>query len=139
MTKEVNHISPDMDATAAIALLQKMQISGLPVVDENNKLIGMFTEHEILSNILPSYIQNVGAFVYENSPKVIKDKVNAFSGLKVRDIMRKDLISVNEDTSIYEVARLMLTKKARRIPVVNKDNQIVGIIARVDLVKALFS
>ena len=60
MTKELTSVLPDASATEAVELLLKMQISGLPVIDENHKLVGMFTEKEVLTGILPSYVDKVG-------------------------------------------------------------------------------
>ena len=51
--------------------------------------------------------------------------------------MRKDIVTVDEDTALSEVARIMLTQKIRRIPVLNKEGKVVGIVARQDVVKAL--
>ena len=138
MTKEVTHVSPDTNAQEALDLLQKMQISGLPVIDDKNKLVGMFTEKEVLSAILPSYLERVGRFMYQENPKAVRQKIVALRDMKVKDIMRKNVISVDEDTALCEVARIMLTQKARRIPVLNKAKDVVGIVARGDVVKALF-
>jgi len=136
MTKDVTSISPEMNAKEALNLLLKMQISGLPIIDEKNKLVGMFTEKDILRNILPSYIEKVGRFVYEDNPKVIRKKFQDLKDLSVSKLMRKDVVTVDEDTSLCEVARLMLTQKVRRIPVLNKEKKVVGIVAREDIVRA---
>jgi len=136
MTKDVTSISPEMNAKEALNLLIKMQISGLPIIDEKNKLVGMFTEKDILRNILPSYIEKVGRFVYEDNPKVIRKKFQDLKDLSVSKLMRKDVVTVEEDTSLCEVARLMLTQKVRRIPVLNKEKKVVGIVAREDIVRA---
>lgn len=138
MTKEVTSVSPDANAKEALELLRKMQISGLPVIDETNKLVGMFTEKEVLTAILPSYVEKVGRFMYQENPKAVKQKVASLSTVKVKDIMRKEVVTVDEDTALCEVARLMLTQKARRLPVINKTGEVVGIVARGDVVKALF-
>jgi len=138
MTKEVTSLSPEINAMEALNLLQKMKISGLPVIDEKNKLVGMFTEKGILSAILPSYVEKVGKFVYEENPKVVKQKISALQNTKVADVMRKNVVTVDEDTTLCEVARIMLTQKARRLPVLNKAQDVVGIVARGDVVKALF-
>jgi CBS domain-containing protein len=136
MTKEVISISPDMTAKEALGLLQKMQISGLPVIDAQNKLVGMFTEKEVLSAILPSYIEKIGRFVYEENPKSIKKKFQDLAGLSVSRLMRKEVITIDKDTSLCEVAHLMLTQKVRRIPVLDKEKKVVGIVAREDIVKS---
>ena len=136
MTREVKSISPDATVPEALDLLEKLEISGLPVIDEKDKLLGMFTEKDILSHILPSYIHNVGRFVYEQNPKATKRKFAELSKIKVRQLMRHDVVTVTEDTTLCEVARMMLTQKARRIPVLDKSGKVVGIVARCDVLKA---
>lgn len=138
MTKKVISIKPEDNAKTSLDLLFKMQISGLPVIDQKGKLVGMFTEKEVITKVLPTYMENVGGFVYDDNPKAVKQKVLNFDKLKVSDVMRREVITVDEDTALCEVAHLMLTQKARRIPVVNKNKDIVGIASREDLVKALF-
>jgi CBS domain-containing protein len=135
MVKDVTSISPETGADEALDLLQKMQISGLPVIDENGKLVGMFTEKNILSYILPSYIEKVGRFIYEENPKSTKKKFMELNKIKVRQLMRKDVVTTTEDTTVCEAARVMLTQKARRIPVVDKSGKVVGIVARCDILK----
>lgn len=136
MIKDVASISPETSADEALGLLEKMEISGLPVIDENGKLVGMFTEKDILSYILPSYIEKVGRFIYEENPKSTKKKFMELNKIKVRQLMRKDVVTTTEDTALCEVARVMLTQKARRIPVVDKSGKVVGIVARCDILKA---
>lgn len=138
MTRDVNGVTAEMNALEALNLLQKIEISGLPVMGADKKLVGMFTEKEVIAAILPSYVEKVGRFIYQENPKAVKHKVLMFGGIKVKDIMRKDVVTVDEDTALCEVARIMLTQKARRIPVLNKEKEVVGIISRGDVVKALF-
>jgi len=137
MTKEVKTISPDMNAKEALRLLEQMEISGLPVVDQSGKLVGMFTEKDFLSYVLPGYIQTVGKFVYENNPKAARKKVAQLADMQVAQLMRKDVVTVNEDAALCEVARIMLTQKARRVPVLDSAGKMVGIAARCDVVKAM--
>jgi len=139
MTKDIISIAPEASAQEALSLLDKMKISGLPVLDQNKKLVGMFTEKEIIARILPSYVENVGDFKYEENPKSVRLKVLSFVDLKVREVMRKEVVTVDEDATLCEVAHIMLMQKARRIPVLNKQKQVVGIASRGDLIKALFS
>lgn len=138
MTRKVISVKPEDNALDSLNTLLMMQISGLPVIDEKGIILGMFTEKEILVKILPSYVGNVGVFRYEENPKAVKLKVAALRFLKVKDLMRKEVVNVDEDTALCEVARIMLTQKARRIPVLNAAKKVVGIVARIDVVKALF-
>jgi len=137
MTREITSVSPEMSARDALHLLQKMQISGLPVIDDNGKLLGMFTEKDILSHILPSYLEKVGRFIYEDNPKAIKKKFSELSNKMVKQLMRKDVLTVAEDTALCEVAKIMLTQKVRRIPVLDKSAKVVGIVARNDILRGM--
>lgn len=136
MTKEVNSISPDISGWEGLMQLSNNKISGLPVIEPGGRLVGMFTEKDALSFILPSYVEKVGRFIYEENPKGIKRKLAELNKLKVSQLMRKDVITIGEDVTLCEVARVMLTQKTRRLPVLNKSGKVVGIIAREDVLKA---
>ena len=138
MTKELTSVLPDASATEAVELLLKMQISGLPVIDENHKLVGMFTEKEVLTGILPSYVDKVGSFTYQDNPKAVKQKVINMRGQRVKDMMRRNVITIKEDANLCEAARLMLIQKCRRLLVLNGAGEVAGIVARGDVVRALF-
>lgn len=136
MSKDVTSISPDTSVREALKLLEKLKISGLPVIDDKDKLMGMFTEKDVLSYILPSYIEKVGRFIYEENPKATKKKFAELGSIKINQLMRREVVTATEDTGLCEVARLMLTQKARRIPVLDKTGKVVGIVARCDVLAA---
>lgn len=137
MTKEVISVKPEDNAKDALNLLFKKQISGLPVIDSNNKLVGMFTEKEALSYVLPSYIEKVGRFIYQEDSKSTKKKYTELGKLKVSQLMRREVVTTTEDTTLCEAARVMLTQKARRLPVLDKSGRVTGIVARGDILMAL--
>lgn len=137
MTKEVTSINPQMNTREALDLLFRMQISGLPVIDSGGNLIGMFTEKEFLAAVLPTYIDKVGKFVYEQNPKAVKRKAAKLDTLKVEDVMRREVVTVDENAALCEVAHLMIAQKARRVPVLGADKKVVGMAARGDVLKAI--
>jgi len=137
MVKEVDSLSPDISVKEAMDILLKRKISGLPVIDTAGKLAGMFTEKNILSYLLPSYIEKVGRFVYEENPKATKKKLAELCQIKISQLMRKEVVTTTEETALCEAARIMLTQKARRLPVVDKEGKVVGIIAREDILRAM--
>jgi len=138
MEKEVVSVKPEDNVIDVLDLLLKMQISGLPVIDAQGKLKGMFTEKEVLAHILPSYVEKVGRFVYDENPKAVRQKIVSLRTKKVEEIMRREVVTLDEDTALCEAASTMLTQKARRIPILNKAKEVVGIVSRGDVVKALF-
>lgn len=137
MVQKVESLSAQSSAREAMDILLKRKISGLPVLDKDGKLLGMFTEKNILSYLLPSYIEEVGRFVYEENPKSTKRKLSELCNIKVGQLMRKDVVTTGEEATLCEAARIMLTQKARRLPVVNKEGKVIGIVAREDVLKAL--
>lgn len=135
MTRNVRTLLPDTPVKDAIAALLAQKISGLPVVDSAGKLVGMFTEKDVLKSVLPSYVSQVGKFVYENTPKTMTAKVAKLDEFKVADLMRREVVTVTEETPVSEVAHIMLTQNVRRIPVVDRDQKMVGIAARSDVLE----
>ena len=111
MTRKVCTIQPEASAQEAAQLLDQMRISGLPVVDEDGKIIGIITEADIISKV---------------------DR----EGLRVADIMSHEVIFVSEETSVSEIAMLLTDRKIKRVPVVN-DGKLVGIVSRADIVHAV--
>ena len=111
MTRKVCTIYPEASAQEAAQLLDQMRISGLPVVDEDGKIIGIITEADIISKV---------------------DR----EGLSVADIMSHEVTFVSEETSVSEIAMLLTDRKIKRVPVVN-DGKLVGIVSRADIVHAV--
>ena len=137
MTRDFRSIDPKDNVFDVLVQLFKTKISGLPIIDKQGKLMGMFTEKDALSYVLPSYIQKVGKFIYEENPKSIKKKFSELINIKVTEIMRKEVITTTEETTLCEAARIMMTERARRLPVVDLEGKVVGIVARCDILKAL--
>ncbi|HZU71104.1 MAG TPA: CBS domain-containing protein [Ktedonobacteraceae bacterium] len=111
MTRKVCTIQPEASAQEAAQLLYSHRISGAPVVDADGKLIGIITEADIIS-------------------KVNRD------GLRVGDIMSHELLVVNEETPVSEIAMLLTERKIKRVPVV-ENGKLVGIVSRADIVHAV--
>lgn len=137
MVKDVESLSQDISVKEAMDILFKRRISGLPVIDKAGKLVGMFTEKNILSYLLPGYIEKVGRFVYEENPKATRKKLAELCQIKVSQLMRKEVVTTTEDVALCEAARIMLTQKVRRLPVVDKEGRVIGIIAREDILRAM--
>lgn len=136
MSKKISSIPPDMNAKEALAILLKSKLSGIPVIDGGGDLAGVFTEKEILQAILPAHVKHVGAFVYAETSKAEIKKLASLETLFVKDLMRKDVPVIDEEASLTEASRIMLTKSERRIIVI-RDKKPVGVITRCDVVKAL--
>lgn len=136
MSAHVKSVSPEMNAREALKFLLESGVSGLPVIDGAGKLLGVFTEKEVLKAVLPGYLKDVGDFVYGGEAKAGLKKLAHLDKFMVRDVMRAEITTVKEDASVAEVSRLMIAKSERRVMVV-RDGRTVGVITRADVVKAL--
>ena len=108
MTRDIITVSPTMKVKELAMTLIKNQISGAPVASKDGKIVGVVSEADIVAK----------------------------KGKDVRAIMSKKVISITEDASVEEIARLMTTHAIKRLPVMNED-KIVGIVSRADIVSAI--
>ncbi len=121
MTKNPIYVTPEMSATDAKALMLKENISKLPVLDKNSRLVGIITKND-LSKAGPSAATTLD--MYEMSYLLSK--------LKVEKIMTKKVTSVSPDEVVEEAARIMSDKGIGCLPVM-QDDVMVGIVTESDL------
>jgi CBS domain-containing protein len=114
MTPELVTVHPDASIEEAIELLLREQISGLPVIDDDGRLVGVITEFALL------------AVAYDRRVK----------NHKVSQHMTRELITVEADDPVSRVADLCIVHRVRRVPVMQRG-RLVGIIARRDVLRAL--
>ena len=117
--------SPDMAVTEAQNLMAENKIRHLPILDEDQKLVGLITQRS-LESALPSDVSSFSRFEISYT----------LSQLKVHSIMIKDLFLVDPDTPIEDAALLMADKKLGALPVV-KDGSLIGIMSGEDLFIAM--
>jgi len=144
MTTRVITIFPDSEILDAVKLMVENNISGLIVVDKNNKVVGVISESDIVNALKSSFpeisitsnislslllLLKKGLQVYMEAKKLAK--------LKVKDLMTKKVFSVKPEDTIEEAARIMSEKDGKRLPVIDENNNLVGIISRSDILKAL--
>ncbi|MFQ5790627.1 MAG: CBS domain-containing protein [Acidobacteriota bacterium] len=120
MSKLIATLSPDTDIYTAIQTLLKKRISGAPVVDDRGGLVGMLSEKDCL--------------------KVLT--AEAFEGLpegKVADYMTSTVEVVLPSTHIWDIVHQLLNRRFRRLPVVDRDGRLVGLVTRRDVLAAIES
>lgn len=132
------------DSIANVAtLLIREKIGGLPVVDEENKVVGIISETDIMQKETdiesPRVINFFQGLIFLDDIKKLEDDMKKVAAYKVEDLMSKDIITVNEDDSFDYVANVMIKKSINRVPVVDKENFLKGIICRYDIIKAMYN
>jgi CBS domain-containing protein len=137
MTAQVVTVHSDSPVSDAARLMLQRKISGLPVVDAGDHVVGIVTEHDLLrrrtdgpGSKSPHWLRLM------TEPGKITDESFRFEGAKVEEVMTRDPLTITEDTPIEEACRLIKENGIKRLPVV-RDKRLVGILARADLVRAL--
>jgi CBS domain-containing protein len=137
MTRSIVSVSRDAPVAEAIRLMLDNHISGLPVIDEANQLVGILTEGDLLrrgetgtERHRPRWLEML------MGPGRLADEYVRTHGRKVEEIMTRDLISVTPDTPLDEIVGLMERRRIKRVPVLDGDRP-VGIVSRADLLRAL--
>ena len=125
MTKNVETAMPEFSVSKAFQILTEKGHSQLPVVDENNKLLGLITE-KLLAEVNPSKATSLS--VYEINYLLSKTKVS--------DIMKTGVFKINQNSLIEDAALIMKENRIGSLPIVDDDNHLVGIITRGDIFKA---
>jgi len=137
MTSEVITVGQNTSVQTVAKLLAERGISAVPVVDRENRVIGMVSEGDLLHRAETGTERRRSWWLdmMASTNKIAGDYVKSHSG-KVRDIMTRDLISVTETTPVADIAVLLETNRIKRVPVV-RDGKLVGIVSRANLVRAL--
>lgn len=120
---------------ASVMCLNK--ISGLPVVDDENSLVGVISEKDILRVMFPDVKQIMEEGAKPNYETAHADYTSVLEK-KTGDLMTQAVASVTPDMPVLKAASMMCVKNIRRIPVTDQTNKLVGIVSIGDVHKAIF-
>ena len=125
----------------AITIIAEKKISGLPVVDEQGKVTGIISESDLMWQETgvepPPYIMLLDSVIYLQNPGRYDKEIHKALGQTVEDVMSDRPITIQAHQSVKEAAKLMHDKKIRRLPVVDQEGKIVGIITQGDVVRMM--
>jgi CBS domain-containing protein len=140
MTTPVITVTANTTVRELASILTLNKISGVPVVDDQDRVLGMVSEADIIlqdTDIhFPYYIQFLESVIYLQSVHRFEERVRKAVGSKVSEIMTEDVVSVAPDETVREVATLMADRNVNRLPV-TEDGRLVGIVTRGDIVRAI--
>jgi CBS domain-containing protein len=133
MHREVVSASPDDSLKDAANKFYRYNVSGMPVVDDAGRPIGIISERHLIQAALPDYESLIQNISLAPDAEPFDELLRREDEIKVRDIMTTRVFTTTEDTPIVEVAAQMLFRDVRRVPVVHGE-KMVGIILRRDIV-----
>lgn len=115
MTSDIKTVKRQTPISQAIEMLLTNDITGLPVVEDDNKLVGIISEKDIM--------------------EIVFSLINIQT--KVEDFMTKKVVSFDQDADFTKICECLINNNFRRVPIL-EDGKLVGIISRSDIIKYLF-
>jgi CBS domain-containing protein len=143
MTKKVITINQDASIEVLSELLLDNKISGVPVVDNDGKIVGIATEGDIIvkdANLhFPRYFKLLDSIIYLESLTEFKNSLKKHFATKVSEIMTSEVVSCTAQTPVDDIANMMVENKINRIPVLSAEKKPEGIITRADIVRSMIT
>jgi CBS domain-containing protein len=136
MTPDVITVGPDTPLDQIVTLMLDGRISGIPVVDED-AVIGIVTEGDLLRRVeLGSEPRRSHLLELVSRATPLAAEYVRSHGRKASEVMTESVITVDDTTPIAEIARILETRRIKRVPVL-RDGKLVGIVSRANLLRAL--
>jgi CBS domain-containing protein len=137
MTNEVITVDENATVTVVARLLAERGISAVPVVDADNRVIGMVSEGDLLHRAETGTERRRSWWLemVTSADQLAAEYIKSHSG-RVKDVMTPGVISVTEQTTVADIAVLLETHRIKRVPVL-RNGKLVGIVSRANLVRAL--
>ena len=134
MTSQVVTVTPETSILDAARLMLDHKIGGLPVVNDGGRVVGIISEHDLLRDNVQTKRTHWLRLMIDCVN--LADESGRLHERKVSDVMTPDPVTITETASLEEAGRLIEENDIKRLPVV-RDNKLVGIIARADMVRAI--
>ena len=137
MTSKVVSVRPDATVAEVAQLLLQRNISAVPVVDADGRLVGLLSEGDLIrrSEIGTERKRSWWLDILTGEGEKAGDYVRAH-GRHARDVMTTEVVTVSESTDVAAIATLLEEKRIKRVPVV-RDDRVVGIVSRSNLLQGL--
>lgn len=137
MTHLVVALGPEEGVHEAAQRLASNNISGAPVIEEG-RVIGMISEADLLHAVAPHNGGPRGTSVLDFLENIGKAHPTRHGhGIRVDEVMSPVVVEIGPDASIWEASRLMERKGLKRLPVVDTEDRLIGIVSRADLIRAI--
>ena len=140
MTRAVIFVQPHTPVGDVARLLVQHNISGVPVVD-NDEIVGVVTEEDLIMRDAiidaPHVFSLFDSVFYLGSRKHFDEEMHKILATEAGELMRGKAVTISEEASVQELATLMLKKEVNPVPVVGPDHKLSGIVSRSDLVRLM--
>lgn len=141
MSRDPVVVRTETPLNEAIQILAERRISGLPVVDDAGQLVGIISETDLMWQETgvtpPAYIMFLDSVIFLKNPTEYERDLHKALGQTVGEVMSRDPITISPDKSLRDAAQMMHDRDVRRLPVLDDQGQVIGILTRGDIVRAM--
>ncbi|NEO12887.1 MULTISPECIES: CBS domain-containing protein [unclassified Moorena] len=141
MTREPIVVQPQTPIKEVIKIIAEQSISGLPVVNEAGKLVGVISEADLLWQETgvepPVYIMFLDSVIYLENPARYDQELHKALGQTAGEVMTGHPMSIKPDKPLRKAAKLMQEKSIHHLPVTDEAEQVIGILTSGDIVRAM--
>lgn len=141
MTRDPITARPQTPLKEVIQILAQRRFSGLPVVDDMGKLVGVISETDLMwqetGATPPAYIMFLDSVIYLENPSRYEKDLHKALGQTVGEVMSKNPVTTAPDRPLSEAAKLMHDRSVHRLPVLDGQGHVVGIVTRGDIIRAM--
>ncbi len=144
MDSDLPTVTPNDTVERVIHLLREHDLSGIAVVNEGGRCVGIITEADLVlagddaDLHLPHFIELFGGIVFLESMSHFEDRLRKAVAATAKDMMTADPVTVDADADVREAVRVMVDKKHNRLPVV-EHGRYLGMVSRADVLETLTS
>jgi CBS domain-containing protein len=136
MLKNTTSVIPDCSLGEVIEIMAIQRINGITVVDNQQKVIGFISQHDIVKELLPNYLGIINSNSFITEFIQLSKKLKEYASHTVEEFMKNNVITINEDDNEVLAADLLIRNKIHHLPVV-RNGYLVGIVTMRDLLKAM--
>lgn len=141
MTPNPITVTPQTPLKEAISILVENKISGLPVIDDTGNLVGIISETDLMWQETgvepPPYIMILDSIIYLQNLNRYEKEIHKALGQTVGEVMNDKILTIESTESVKKAAQLLHDKPVRRLPVVNNEGKVIGIITQGDILRAM--
>lgn len=142
MTRKVISVSPETEVTKATKIMLDNSINGMPVVDSEGRLVGIICQSDLIAQQkqlpLPSVFTLLDGVIPLFSQKNLESEAQKIMATTVFKAMTPDPVTISPESSLEEIAKLMVDKKLHTLPVI-KQGKLIGIVGKEDVLRTIFS
>jgi len=141
--RDIVAVHPDDDVESLLRVTRAHELPGVPVTDASGKVVGIVPESDLVIREdgvdlrLPHHIDRLGGVSFLEPIKHHEERLRRAFAATIGDMMTSDPVTVRPDDSIHDAAKLIAERRHNRLPVVDDEGQLLGVVTGVDVLEAV--